>query len=169
MTATQPILCSTWRVEENIIIIKSKVKETAVLSAQPEDQGLKSLSGKQATPEQAKDLLNFWEIGQKHFEAYVKYYILQQPSAQVPQRLNKLLTFAISKRSAKKVKLIDRERRLMNRCMRRKLAWNAKLGVVTRITTRVSPYYERIHTVPSQTICPSTLCQRCEGSAYYLW
>ena len=29
------------------------------------------------------------------------------------------------------MKLIDRERRLMNRCMRRKLAWNAKLGVVT--------------------------------------
>ena len=29
------------------------------------------------------------------------------------------------------MKPIDRERRLMNGCMRRKLAWNAKLGVVT--------------------------------------
>ena len=29
------------------------------------------------------------------------------------------------------MKLIDRERRLINRCIRRKLAWNAKLGVVT--------------------------------------
>lgn len=91
-----------------------------------------SLSGKQATPEQVKDLLNFWEIGREYFEEYVRYYILQQPSAQVPQRFNKLLTFSASKRSVRKVKLIDRERRLMNRCMRRKLARNAKLGVVTQ-------------------------------------
>ena len=61
-----------------------------------------SLCGKQATAEQAKDLLNFGEIGQKHFEAYVRYYILQQPSAQVPQHL---LTFSISKLSVWKVKL----------------------------------------------------------------
>ena len=122
---------SARQVEENIITIKSKLNETAILSSEPVDHGLKSLSGKHATPEQAKDLLNFWEIGQRHFETYVKYYILQQPSAQVPQRLNKLLTFATSKRCSKKMKLIDREKRLMNRCMRRKLAWNAKLGVVT--------------------------------------
>ena len=68
---------SARRVEENIISIKSKVKQTAALSPQPADQGLKSLFGKQATPEQAKDLLNFWEIGQKHFEAYIKYYMWQ--------------------------------------------------------------------------------------------
>ena len=84
---------SARQVEENIITIKSKMNETAILSPEPVDHGLKSLSGKHATPEQAKDLLNFWEIGQRHCEAYVKYYILQQPSAQVPQRLNKLLTY----------------------------------------------------------------------------
>ena len=122
---------SARQVEENIITIKSKMNETAILSPEPVDHGLKSLSGKQATPEQAKDLLNFWEIGQRHCEAYVKYYILQQPSAQVPQRLNKLLTYTTSKWTAKKMKLIDRERRLKNRCMGRKLARNAKVGVVT--------------------------------------
>jgi len=49
----------TWYIEENIITIKSKMNETAILSPEPVDHGLKSLSGKHATPEQAKDLLNF--------------------------------------------------------------------------------------------------------------
>ena len=45
--------------------------KTVILSSEPVDHGLKSLSGKHAIPEQAEDLQNFWDIGQMPCEAYV--------------------------------------------------------------------------------------------------
>ncbi len=64
----------------------------------------------------------------QHFQARVKYYILQEPSASVPHRLNWLLTFASTKKVKRKVKAIERERKVVNRCARKAMAWNNKPG-----------------------------------------
>ena len=116
--------------EENITVIKQKINETEILTNSASEQSLVNLSGKVATPDQTKDLLNFWQIGKKHFESYIKYFILREPSAQVPPRFTKLLTFSSSKRVQRKVKLIERERKIVNRCMR--IAWNTRVGVVEK-------------------------------------
>ena len=94
------------------------------------DRGLQSLSGIMATPEQARDIQQFHEIGNKHFESYVRYHILREPSAKVPQRKNRLLTFSTSKKSRRKIKAVDRERKVVNRCVRRQIAWQMKTGEV---------------------------------------
>ncbi len=121
---------SSRKVEENIVSMRSRVSKTNLLSSTAVEQGLISFSGRQASPEQAKDLLSFWDIGQEHFEAYIRYFIIRQPSAKVPLRLARLLTFSSSRRVQRKIKLIEKERKIVNRCMRRKMAWNAKLGFV---------------------------------------
>ena len=65
----------------------------------------------------------------QRFKNRISYFILKEPSATVPQQHQaRLLTFASSKRIKRKVKLIEKEKRLVNRCIRRTLAWNAKHG-----------------------------------------
>ena len=61
------------------------------------DSQLVTFSGKLATPEQAKDLLSFWEIGEKHFDLYIKYFVLREPSAQVPQDFANCLHLLVPK------------------------------------------------------------------------
>lgn len=89
------------RVEENIAAMIHKVKSTTSVDSTYQ---LQPLSGQLATAEQEKDLLSFWEIGSHHFENKVKYFILKDPSANVPQRQAKLLTYTISKTGRKKIK-----------------------------------------------------------------
>lgn len=80
---------------------------------------LKSLSGQiAATPEQKIDLLTFWETGLHRFENKVKYFILRDPSTNVPQRQAKLLTIASTKSTKKKIKLFEKEKKIVNKCVR---------------------------------------------------
>jgi len=120
-------------VEQNIASMCARITAANTLSplAGPDSQ-LVTFSGKVATPEQAKDLLNFWEIGEKQFDSYIKYFILREPSAQVPPRFCKLLTFSSSKRIQRKIKVIERERKLVNKCIRRKIAWSSRAGDVVQ-------------------------------------
>lgn len=71
---------------------------------------LKSLSGQIATPEQKNDFFTFWETGLNRFENKVKYFILRDPSTNVPQQQAKLLTFASTKSTKKKIKLLEKEK-----------------------------------------------------------
>ena len=88
----------------------AKVKSTKLLTTGLKNS-LQSLSGKLAKPEQEKDLLSFWEVGLEQFENKVKYYVLRDPSAKVPQRQVKLLTYTTSKPAKKKIKTIEREKK----------------------------------------------------------
>ena len=67
-----------------------------------ESRPLTSMSGQVATLEQQIDLLGFWEVGRERFRNHVKFYVLKDPSAVVPRRKVKLLTFASSKRVKEK-------------------------------------------------------------------
>ena len=72
---------------------------------------LRSLGGQLATLEQETDLTTFLNRGQKIFLNCIEYFILKGPSAQVPQRQAKLLTFASGKIIQKKIKQLDREKK----------------------------------------------------------
>ena len=79
------------------------------------------LSNTAATPEQTHDLLNFREIGQLEFEAHVNYRILRTPSADAPRRRKRLQTFTNTKATQKRLKQIDRERKIQQTCMKKQL------------------------------------------------
>lgn len=114
------------KVEENVAAMINKLKSTNLLTAGPANP-LQSLSGQLAKPEQKRDLLSFWDTGRKQFENRVKYFQLRDPSADVPQRKVKLLTYTTSKAAKKKIKMIEREKKLVNKCVRLSLAWNSKV------------------------------------------
>ena len=60
----------------------------------------------------------------------MKYFVLRDPSAKVPQRQVKLLTYTTSKPAKKKIKMTEREKKIVNKCVRRSLAWNAKVDSI---------------------------------------
>ena len=112
--------------EKNVAAMIVKVKSTKLLTTGLKNS-LQSLSGKLAKPEQEKDLLSFWEVGLEQFENKVKYFVLRDPYAKVPQKQVKLLTYTTSKPAKMKIKMIEREKKIVNKCVRRLLAWNAKV------------------------------------------
>ena len=114
--------------EENINCMMTKVLSTNTLDVVDEVRPLTSMSGQVATPEQKIDLLGFRKVGQERFENHVKFYILKDPSAAVPRRKVKLLTFASSRKLKKRMKQLDKEKKLVGKCLRKAFAWNAKFG-----------------------------------------
>lgn len=114
------------RREENVVNMQAKLWDSHVLDKVQDNRGLLALNGTPATPEQQRDLMAFRDIGQQYYAAYVKYFIVRDPIAQVPLRKRCLLTFSAHKRSQKRIKQIERERKLVSRCIRRQLAWSAQ-------------------------------------------
>ena len=75
--------------EENVQSMKSKLCDSQILATAQENRVLLALDGTVATPEQHKDLVTFRDIGKEFHEAYIKYYIVRDPSAKVPLRLRR--------------------------------------------------------------------------------
>ena len=116
--------------EDSVEGMKAKLGDSQVLAAAQNNRGLLALDGTVATPEQHKDLVAFRNIGKEYHEAYIKYYILRDPSARVPLRLRCLLTFWAQKRSQRKINLKERVQKLISRCIRQQLAWSAQTQCV---------------------------------------
>ena len=122
------------RCEDNIKSMCSKLTELRVFEAAVSNRGLQSVDGAPASPEQKADLLSFRDIGQDHYLAYVNYFILKNPSANVPVRLRKLKTFAPPIVQRRKIKQKEREQNLVSACIRRQLAWAAQNNTVGQHT-----------------------------------
>ena len=103
----------------------TKVQSTNTLNV-VEVRPLTSMSGQ--VTKQKIDLLGFWKVGQERFENHVKFYILKDPSAVVPRRKVKLLTFASSRKLKKRMKQLDKEKKLVGKCLCKAFSWNAKSG-----------------------------------------
>ena len=103
------------RTEDNVKCMITKAQTSNSLEVSCENERLKSLSGQVASPEQQIDLVGFWEVGQQRLENQIKFFILKDPSTQAPRRKAKLLTFASSKQIVKKMKQLDREKRIVGR------------------------------------------------------
>ena len=89
--------------------------------SQSDDQLKNPFTGIPATPEQTHDLLNFQLIGQTEFEDHVSYCILHTPSADAPRRCKRLQIFGSTKRNKRKLKQIERDRKIQKTCMKKQL------------------------------------------------
>ena len=95
-----------------------------------ENKGLHNfLENKEATPEQAHDLMSMRAIGQSGFESFVKTKYLQGTSTDAPVRKKKLCTFTTTKAHKQRTTQIERERKLQQQILKRQLAWFAEKGV----------------------------------------
>jgi hypothetical protein len=83
---------------------------------------------KQATPEQAHDLLNFRKIGQEACEGFISSKVLGLPSTTAPTRRRRLCTFSVTKTQKQRVKLVEQERKMSQRYLKRQLAWISEQG-----------------------------------------
>ena len=106
----------------------TKVQSSNTLDVLEEVRPLTSMSGEVATPEQQIDLLGFWRVGHERFENQIKLFVLKDPSAVAPRRKVKVLTFALSKKLKRKIKQLDKEKKLVGKCLCQVFAWNAKGG-----------------------------------------
>ena len=97
--------------------MQSKLLDINVLCTVQENRGLLALNGTVASLEQHRDLVSFREIGIQYSEAYIH---LRDPSGMVPQRKRRLQTFSALKRRPSKVKLKEREQKLISRCLRKR-------------------------------------------------
>ena len=91
----------------NIVAMIDLMEESEMIPtcSSEEDFGpTNPLTNTQSTHEQAHDLLNFRQIGQAEFEAYVRYHILQSPNVDAPQRRKRLQTFDSTRQTKKKTK-----------------------------------------------------------------
>ena len=68
------------RCEENVRAITTKLCDMHVFDSAGDNRSLQTMDGHLATPEQCSDLLTFRDIGQSYYSAYVKHYILRDPS-----------------------------------------------------------------------------------------
>ena len=85
--------------------------------------------GKETNPEQAHDLHNFRQIGQKAFDYYVETRFLNTPSTDAPKRKKRLTTFSVTATQKKKKRLIDQERKISQRFLKCQLHWLTEQGL----------------------------------------
>ena len=125
---TLPVSTSRDRIAEgNVQSMLDLMEECDMLPTSLDNLGLQNnFSDIPATPEQAHDLLNFRNIGQAEFEAHVSYRILRTPSTNAPRRRKRLQTFTTTKASRKRIKQIDRDRKIQQMCMKKQLVMLSK-------------------------------------------
>lgn len=83
---------------------------------------------KKATLQQEHDLLSFREVGQEEFEKHVLYYILKQASVRPPQRKKRLLTFSERKATKRVVSQLERDQKIVQKCLHKKIKWSKQTG-----------------------------------------
>ena len=117
------------KLEANVQCMIELISAHGMFHQSPDNQGLHNfLQNKQATPEQAHDLLNFRDIGQKGFENYTSSKLLKLPSTNAPVRKKRLYTFTLTKTVKQRVKQVERERKITQRLLKRQLSWVAQHG-----------------------------------------
>jgi len=81
-------------------------------------------NGQVAVHEQSCDMLTFFETGEQAFLNYVKYHILQCPSAtKAPLRQHRLMTMTTKSTHKTRTTPKEREAKQVKTCLRRRLAW----------------------------------------------
>ena len=116
--------------EENTLHMTQAISSHGMFISATENKGLHNfLENKEATPEQAHDLMSMRAIGQSGFESFVKTKYLQGTSTDAPVRKKRLCTFTTTKAHKQRTTQIERERKLQQQILKRQLAWFAEKGV----------------------------------------
>ena len=125
--------------EGNIKRIMEKIKEANLL---PQLDGSSANRGLfnpfrniVANNAQTHDLLSFRNIRQKQFESRVESFLIKIPSTKAPLRQKKLQTFASTTvKKQKKVSNLQRELQLVQKCMRKKIAYATQRGTSPKLS-----------------------------------
>ena len=118
------------KVEENIEAMATAVRSSGMLARVETNRGLANFfTNTHATPEQRHDLLQYRKIGQADYDAHVNYRLLKSPSSKAPTRQRKLSTFATSAVRSKREKKLKSDTKLINNCMKKKIAWMTATGM----------------------------------------
>ena len=121
------LICNDKR-ESNIKAIVSAIEKYKMLEVTQTNRGLiNPFTSAKATDQQALDLLNFRTLGLQEFNSRINYYILREPSSKAPMRRKRLQTFTIKKVS-KRASQLDKDRKLVLSCMRKKMKWSLRTG-----------------------------------------
>ena len=83
---------------------------------------------KVATSDQQHDMLQFRSIGQDEFDRHVAYYILKGASTNPPLRKKRLLTLSQKKATRRQVTQLEKDRRVVQKCLHKKLKWSKHTG-----------------------------------------
>ena len=99
----------------------TSLQETEFASWNPDSLKveLATLEGAPADPVQRQDMRRFYDVGSSAYESHVTMRILQQPSTEAPIRRKALKTFLPKKRKTSKVNLAEKNKKLVNRCLRK--------------------------------------------------
>ena len=102
----------------------SAIKSAGLLKIVESNRGLiNPFSKKKATHEQEHDLSSFRDIGTAEFEKYISYYVLRQASIPLRRRKRRLATFSQRKPSKRQMSQLERDRKLVQKCLHKKLKW----------------------------------------------
>ena len=110
-----------------------KIKQYDLLpSSVPNIRGIVNVfSSVIALPEQEHGLLECYNIGTEENNSYVSYNLLRIPNnVKAPVKHQKLLTMSSpSKGKKKRVSQQEKEQRILNKCLRKRLAWCSKTNL----------------------------------------
>ena len=102
----------------------SAIKSAELLKIIESNRGLiNPFSKKKATHDQEHDLSSFRDTGTTEFEKYISYYVLRQASIPFRRRKRRLATFSQRKPSKRQVSQLERDRKLVQKCLHKKLKW----------------------------------------------
>ena len=125
--------------EANITKVLDAIARHGLFHDSTSNKGLHTIDNKLATPEQSHDLLNFRQIGQEAYESYVSYKFLHTASSNPPTRKKSLLTFTVTKAQKQRIKLVEHERKINQRYLKKQLAWLSKEGITDNIDSLLGP------------------------------
>ena len=115
--------------EQNILTQIELADAKSLLPLTNINRGLiNPFSNKIATPEQSSDLLAFRSIGNCEFLLKTASNILRNPSVNAPTRKRRLRTFTEKKANKQRVSQLERDRKLILSCMRKKMKWSNTTG-----------------------------------------
>lgn len=83
---------------------------------------------KTCNSEQQHGYLQFRSIEQDEFERHVAYYILNEASVHPPLWKKRLLTLSPKKTTWRQVKQLEKDKKMVQKCLHKKLKWSKQMG-----------------------------------------
>ena len=115
--------------EGNVQTQVCAIESSGLLELPESNRGLINPFSKSiASLDQAYDLLHFRTIGQNEFLSRVASTILHKPSSAAPLRKGHLKTFTIKTSKSRKVTQLEKDRKLILACMRKKIKFSLRTG-----------------------------------------
>lgn len=116
--------------EENVLRMRRLIAEHHFFTTSIDtNRGVVNLfTNKQATTEQAHDMLNARRIGEQSYINFVTHTLLQMPSVNAPVRRKQLLTMAPCKITKRRMTQQQKEQKETNKYLRKRLAWCNQTG-----------------------------------------